>query len=155
MKPLASSLSFLQSIPNINTPHSRALFSLTLILIVGALFNADGAFFEWGTHRDMLRQVSVIGILACGMTLVIVSGGIDLSVGSIMALAAVLFSIAAIHAGWPVLLAVAAAIGAGFACGWVSGRIISRHNVQPFIATLAMMVFARGAAKLVSGGQKV
>jgi ribose/xylose/arabinose/galactoside ABC-type transport system permease subunit len=119
------------------------------------VFNADGAFFEWGTHRDMLRQVSVIGILACGMTLVIVSGGIDLSVGSIMALAAVLFSIASIHSGWPVLLAGLAAMGAGFACGWISGRVIAQYKVQPFIATLAMMVFARGAAKLVSGGQKV
>jgi ribose transport system permease protein len=155
MKPLASALPFLQSITIIRTPHTRALFSLALILLVGMVFNADGAFFEWGTHRDMLRQVSVIGILACGMTLVIVSGGIDLSVGSIMALAAVLFSIASIHSGWPVLLAGLAAMGAGFACGWISGRVIAQYKVQPFIATLAMMVFARGAAKLVSGGQKV
>lgn len=155
MKPLASSLPALQQIQIIRSPHARALFSLILILIVGSVFSADGAFFEWGTHRDMLRQVSVIGILACGMTLVIVSGGIDLSVGSIMALAAVLFSLAAIQAGWPVWLAGVAALGAGALCGGISGYFIARHRVQPFIATLAMMVFARGAAKLVSGGQKV
>jgi ribose transport system permease protein len=155
MKTLASVFPAVNSFPLLRTPHTRALFSLALILLVGGLFNADGAFFEWGTHRDMLRQVSVIGILACGMTLVIVSGGIDLSVGSIMALAAVLFSLAAIHSGWPVLLAGVAAMGAGFACGWASGRVIAKYKVQPFIATLAMMVFARGAAKLVSGGQKI
>ncbi|MEX2115932.1 MAG: ABC transporter permease [Bacteroidota bacterium] len=155
MKPLASVLPVVNSFPILRTPHTRALFSLALILAVGIFFNADGAFFEWGTHRDMLRQVSVIGILACGMTLVIVSGGIDLSVGSIMALAAVLFSLVAIHAGWPVWVAGLAAIGGGALCGWVSGRFIARYRVQPFIATLAMMVFARGAAKLVSGGQKV
>ena len=45
---------------------------------LGLVFNADGAFFKWDTHRDMLRQVSVFGILACGMTLVIIAGGIDL-----------------------------------------------------------------------------
>jgi len=155
MKHLASFLLAVNSLPLIRTPHTRALFSLALILIVGSAFSADGAFFEWGTHRDMLRQVSVIGILACGMTLVIVSGGIDLSVGSIMALAAVLFSLAAIQAGWPVWIAGLAAVGAGTLCGVISGHFIARHRVQPFIATLAMMVFARGAAKLVSGGQKV
>lgn len=155
MKSLASSFPLLRQIQIIRSPHARALFSLLLILIVGSVFSGDGAFFEWGTHRDLLRQVSVIGILACGMTLVIVSGGIDLSVGSIMALAAVLFSLATIQAGWPVWLAGLTALGAGGVCGGISGHLIAKYRVQPFIATLAMMVFARGAAKLVSGGQKV
>jgi len=52
-------------------PYARALIALIAIILVGALFNADGAFFKWGTHRDMLRQASVFGILACGMTVVI------------------------------------------------------------------------------------
>ena len=62
-------------------------------MLVGCIFNADGAFFKIGTHRDTLRQASVYGILACGMTLVIISGGIDLAVGSVLALVAVVFSI--------------------------------------------------------------
>ena len=60
--------------------------ALLLVLLIGIVFNADGAFFKVGTHRDTLRQASVYGILACGMTLVIIAGGIDLSVGSVLAL---------------------------------------------------------------------
>ena len=81
-------------------PWVRALAPLVFVLILGAVFNADGTFFKWDTHRDMLRQVSVFGILACGMTLVIITGGIDLSVGSILGFCAVLFSLLTIHLGW-------------------------------------------------------
>ena len=134
---------------------ARALASLLLIVLLGLIFNAEGAFFKWGTHRDMLRQVSVFGILACGMTLVIITSGIDLSVGSILGLSAVLFSMFSIHWGWPPWLAVIVCFAAGTACGAASGALIARFNIQPFIATLAMMVFARGMAKFVSGGQKI
>ena len=70
----------------------RALLALALVFAVGLVFHADGAFYRWDTHRAMLRQASVHGILACGMTLVIVTAGIDLAVGSVLALAAVLFA---------------------------------------------------------------
>jgi ribose transport system permease protein len=126
-----------------------------VIVLLGLIFNADGAFFKWGTHRDMLRQVSVYGILACGMTLVIITSGIDLSVGSILGLSAVLFSLFSIQWGWSPWLAIAACFAAGTACGAASGALVARFNIQPFIATLAMMVFARGMAKFVSGGQKI
>ena len=129
--------------------------SLLLVVVLGFIFNADGAFLKWATHRDMLRQISVFGILSCGMTLVIIAGGIDLSVGSILGLTAVLFSIFSIRWGWSPVLAVAATLGAGAICGGCSGALIARFKIQPFIATLAMMVFARGLAKLVSGGQKI
>lgn len=125
------------------------------MLLVGVVFNANGTFFEWGTTRDMLRQVSVYGILACGMTLVIISGGIDLSVGSVMALSAVTFSILGIHQQWPGFLAAGVTLAVGAACGGLSGWVIARFRMQPFIATLAMMVFARGVAKLLSGGEKI
>jgi ribose transport system permease protein len=103
----------------------------------------------------MLRQVSVYGILACGMTLVIIAGGIDLSVGSILGLSAVVFSMLSIHRGTTDIVAIAVTLLLGTACGLVSGGVIARFRVQPFVATLAMMVFARGVAKLVSGGEKV
>jgi ribose transport system permease protein len=119
------------------------------------MFNADGAFFKPGTHRDALRQASVYGILACGMTLVIICGGIDLSVGSVLAVSAVSLSIFSIHWGWPAWVAVLACLGIGLACGWISGSLTSWFGIQPFIATLAMMVFARGLAKTISGGMKV
>ncbi len=82
------------------SPAGRAVLALLLVLAVGAIFNADGAFFKLGTHRDTLREASVYGILACGMTLVIISGGIDLSVGSVLALVAVCCAQMAIHWDW-------------------------------------------------------
>jgi ribose transport system permease protein len=137
------------------SPSTRAMASLMVVFLLGLIFNADGAFFKWGTHRDMLRQVSVYGILACGMTLVIITSGIDLSVGSILGLTAVLFSLFSIQLGWSPWLVVIACFAAGAASGAASGALIARFNIQPFIATLAMMVFARGVAKYVSGGQKI
>jgi ribose transport system permease protein len=133
----------------------RAFLALLLVLAVGTAFNADGAFFQWGTHSAMLRQASVHGILACGMTLVIVTAGIDLAVGSVLGLSAVVFSLLTIHVGWGALPAVAAVLGAGALLGAASGGLVSGFGLQPFIVTLAMMVFARGLAKLVSGGQKI
>jgi len=136
-------------------PWVRALAPLVLVLIIGVVFNAHGAFYAWGTHRDMLRQVSVYGILACGLTLVIITGGIDLSVGSLLGFTAVFFAQLTIHQTWPALPAVLMVLLAGSACGLVSGELISRFRMQPFIATLAMMVFARGLAKTISHGEKV
>ncbi len=137
------------------SPWVRALSALLYVFLLGLVFHADGAFFQWGTHRDMLRQISVIGMLACGMTLVIITAGIDLAVGSILGLNAVLFAMLSLRLSWPPLLALAACLMAGIACGAISGGIIARFKMQPFIATLAMMVFARGLAKSISGGEKV
>jgi ribose transport system permease protein len=133
----------------------RAFLALLLVLAVGAAFNADGAFFQWSTHSAMLRQASVHGILACGMTLVIVTAGIDLAVGSVLGLSAVVFSLLTIHMGWGAFPAIAAVLGVGVLLGAASGGLVSGFGLQPFIVTLAMMVFARGLAKLVSGGQKI
>jgi len=139
----------------LQSPFIRALAALLFVLALGALFNAEGAFFKWNTHRDMFRHISVFAILACGMTLVIITAGIDLSVGSILGFTAVLFSIFCIHQGWSPWIAAPVCILAGAACGAASGGLVARFKIQPFIATLAMMVFARGLAKWVSGGQKI
>lgn len=136
-------------------PATRALLALLLVLLIGCVFNAHGAFFKMGTHRDALRQASVFGILACGMTLVIISGGIDLAVGSVLALVAVSFSLMTIHWGWTAWAAIPVALLLGLACGAISGGITAWFDIQPFIATLAMMVFARGLAKTISGGTKI
>jgi ribose transport system permease protein len=136
-------------------PATRALLALILVVFLGCVFNADGAFFKIGTHRDALRQASVFGILACGMTLVIISGGIDLAVGSVLALAAVSFALMSIHWGWPPWISIPITLAVGMLCGAISGSAAAWFGIQPFIATLAMMVFARGLAKTVSGGMKV
>ncbi len=136
-------------------PATRAGLALALVWVLGVVFNADGAFFKLGTHRDTLRQASVFGILACGMTLVIVGGGIDLAVGSILALVAVSFALTSIHWGWAPWAAIPLCLLVGAGCGAVAGGVTAWFDVQPFIATLAMMVFARGLAKTVSHGMKV
>ena len=139
----------------LRTPFVRAVIALLFVLIIGAVFNAEGAFFRWDTHRDMLRHISVFGILACGMTLVIITAGIDLSVGSLLGFTAVLFSLFSLQSGWSPWLAIPACLLAGTVSGMVSGGLVAKFKIQPFIATLAMMVFARGMAKWVSGGQKI
>ncbi len=139
----------------VTSPAGRAFLALLLVLIIGVFFNADGAFFKIGTHRDTLRQASVYGILACGMTLVIISGGIDLSVGSVLALVAVCCAQMAIHWNWSAWLVAPACLIIGVCCGGASGFVTARLGVQPFIATLSMMVLARGLAKYASGGMKV
>jgi ribose transport system permease protein len=137
------------------SPAGRALLALLLVIAAGLIFNADGAFFKIGTHRDTLRQASVYGMLACGMTLVIVCGGIDLAVGSMVGLSAVCAAQMAIHWNWPAWQTVPACLAAGALCGAVSGVVTAGLRVQPFIATLSMMVLARGLAKYASGGMKV
>jgi ribose transport system permease protein len=134
---------------------ARAMLALVLVFLVGCVFHADGSFYKWSTHSAMFRQAAVHGILACGMTLVIITAGIDLAVGSILALAAVVFSLLTIHMGWSAVWAFAAVLGTGMALGAASGGLIAGFGLQPFIVTLAMMVFARGLAKFVSGGQKI
>jgi ribose transport system permease protein len=139
----------------LRSPLLRAFAALVLVFLIGIMFNADGAFFSWNTHRDMLRHISVFAILACGMTLVIITAGIDLSVGSLLGLTAVLFSLFSLQMGWSPWLALLACLAVGATLGAASGGLIGRFKIQPFIATLAMMVFARGLAKWVSGGQKI
>ena len=137
------------------TPVARALLALLLMIVIGCIFSADGAFYRWSVHRDMLRQVSVLGILACGMTVVIISAGIDLSVSSLLALAAVTFAWLTMPHGWPALAAIPVVLAVGAVLGSISGVLVARMRIQPFIVTLAMMVFGRGLAKVISGGRKI
>ena len=137
------------------SPVLRAVLALVVVLVLGFIFHADGAFLKIGTHRDALRQASIYGILACGMTLVIISGGIDLAVGSVVGLTAVCFSRMTIWMGLPPALTILISLLIGACTGLVSGFLVAYPRLQPFIATLAMMVFARGMAKTMSGGVKV
>lgn len=139
----------------VKNPWLRALLPLLVVLALGAIFNGRGAFFEWQTHRALLREISVHGMLACGLTLVIVAGGIDLAVGSVLALSAVVFSLLTMHRGMSSGLALAIVLSVGTLTGVASGALVAWARIQAFIVTLAMMVFARGLAKRLSGGQKV
>lgn len=139
----------------------RGLLALVVVIALGVLFTprnletGHSIFLTWQTQSDILFEYSEYGLLACGMTLVILTGGIDLSVGSIVGFAATLFALLLIGHGWGVGAAAGACLAAGATAGLVNGVLISRFRMQPFVATLAMMVAARGAAKVISGGIKV
>jgi len=137
------------------SPALRALLPLLVVVALGCVFNQQGAFFQWSTHRDMLREISVVGTLACGMTVVIITAGIDLSVGSVLALCAVSFALLTMHQGLAGIWAIPVVLSVGAVAGAVSGLLIARARIQAFVVTLAMMVFARGLAKYLSGGKKV
>lgn len=103
---------------------------------------------------NVLEQTSINAIIAVGMTFVIVSAGIDLSVGSIVALSGVVLA-SALQQGWPVAAAVPVALGVGTACGLVNGLLVTAGRLPPFIATLGMMSVARGLALMWAEGRPI
>jgi ribose transport system permease protein len=126
-------------------------------LVVLCLFLAV-ATDTFATPRNLLNvldQVTVLGIMAVGMTFVILLGGIDLSVGSVLALSMMVMGYSNAELGIPLPVAMGVGIIAGGVCGLVSGFLITRFEVPPFIATLAMMSVARGLANMITDGQQI
>ncbi len=103
---------------------------------------------------NVAQQTSINAIVAVGMTFVIISGGIDLSVGSIVALSGVVLG-SLLQGGQPLAVALAAALAVGIACGLLNGALVSVGGLPPFIATLGMMSVARGAALVFTEGRPV
>lgn len=124
-----------------------------LIVLVVVMSFLSPFFMTFNNLFNVATQISVIAILAFGQTFVIVSGGIDLSVGSVLALAGIVFGWASVVAGLPVVLALLLGLGAGAAIGLVNGLLITLGKLPPFIATLAMLSAARGLALVISNGQ--
>ncbi len=126
------------------------------LVVVYALFAAlrFSRFVTWNNSEIMLQQTAVIGVGAIGMTVVIISGGIDLSVGSIIALCSVVVAILLQH-GWSAWTAAAACVAVGGAAGAGAGVLITRLRLMPFIVTLGTMGIWRGLAKGLSNEQPV
>lgn len=134
----------------------NALGPLLALLAVYLLFALIGPeSFRSGRNLETIaRQTTLVGLAALGMTLVIISGGIDLSVGSAVALATVVIAVTLNRGAAPAAAALAA-VATCVACGLVTGLLITRLRVVPFIVTLGMMLLVRGAAKGLSREQKV
>ncbi len=126
-----------------------------LACIFSPVRRGEMIFLDAGNLTDILRQVSEKGILAVGMTFVILVGGIDLSVGSVLAFAATLSSVMLMRGGYGTLETVIAVLAAGLLVGIVNAAVITKGRIQSFVVTLAMMSAARGLARLVSGGSGV
>lgn len=128
------------------------------LLAVIALFSLDAevrSYFLTGANfKIILIQSVIVAIGALGMTMIIVSGGIDLSVGSVVALTSVAAATLLNH-GWPAVAVGGAVIAAGGLIGLFNGAIIAGLRMMPFIVTLGMMGMARGSAKWLAGNQTV
>jgi ribose transport system permease protein len=125
-----------------------------LVLLCAALWILSPHFLTVSNLLNIAEQTSINAIVAVGMTFVILSAGIDLSVGSIVALAGVVLG-AALQAGYGLAAGVGAALAAGVLCGLANGALISAGGLPPFIVTLGMMSVARGAALLFTEGRPV
>ncbi|MER6529902.1 substrate-binding domain-containing protein [Streptomyces sp. NPDC001508] len=126
-----------------------------LIVLVIALSALSGDFLTTDNLLNIGVQAAVTAILAFGVTFVIVSAGIDLSVGSVAALSATVLAWSATRHGVPVALAVLLAIATGIACGLVNGFLIAYGKLPPFIATLAMLSVGRGLSLVISQGSPI
>ncbi len=122
-----------------------AIFALAII-VTANVFLTPG-FATWATASNLALQVATTVLAATGLTLVIAAGGIDLSVGSVMALAAAVVAVSLPHG---ILLATAAALAAGAAIGAANGAMTARFGIQPIVVTLAMLIAGRGLAEVVS-----
>ncbi|MFD3973111.1 substrate-binding domain-containing protein [Streptomyces cyaneofuscatus] len=126
-----------------------------LVVLVVAMSLLSGDFLTTQNLLNVGVQAAVTAILAFGVTFVIVSAGIDLSVGSVAALSATVLAWSATSASVPVVLAVVLAIATGIACGFVNGALVSYGKLPPFIATLAMLSIARGLSLVISQGSPI
>src|SRR5215207_5797921 len=126
-----------------------------LILLCVFLSLATDTFLSVRNGLNILDQITVLGIMAVGMTFVILIGGIDLSVGSVLALAMMVMGWLANVMGVPLPVSILIALVAAGICEMVSGVLITAFRVPPFIATLAMMSVARGLANMITDGQQI
>lgn len=127
-------------------------FVLFIMIIVCSFLNSN--FLTFSNLSNISSQLAVTTILACGATMLIISGMIDLSCGSVLALAGVL-SVASYKSTNNMILAILVAIIIGVICNLINGIMITKFKVPPFIATLAMLTMARGAALKYTAGQNI
>jgi ribose transport system permease protein len=128
---------------------------LGLILLCVIFTFTTNVFFSVRNALNILDQVTVLGILAVGMTLVIVIGGIDLSVGSILAFGMMVMGWLKDSFNVPLPLAILIALLCGAVCGLINGLLVTKARLPAFIATLAMMSISRGLANIVTDGRQV
>ena len=147
---------------NIETtlPPSRSLFradaaqkllafaGLLVLLVVFSV--ASPNFFTFDNVVGILLATAVNGILALGVTFVIITGGIDLSVGTVMTLASVMAGVIITLLGLPIALGILVALATGALAGYINGLTIARMKIPPFIATLGMMMIAKGLSLVIS-----
>ena len=124
------------------------LFIITVVLVIFA-----PTFRQWVAVKDVFEQSTVLLIMAMGTTVILISGGLDLSVGSILALASVITGSLLIMDGIPVWVAVLGGLLSGMVCGLINGLVITITRIPTLVATLGMMMIARGVANMIGAGK--
>jgi ribose transport system permease protein len=135
--------------------HHRLLAFASLIVLVAGFSLASPNFMQTSNIIAILQATSVNGVLAIAATLVIITGGIDLSVGTLMTFCAVICGVVLTFLGLPLPLGVVGAILAGAAAGFCSGTFVAKLKVPPFIATLGMMLILKGLSLVISGTRPI
>lgn len=135
--------------------HQRVLAFASLIVLLIGFSVASPNFMQTSNMIAILQATSVNGVLAIAVTLVIITGGIDLSVGTMMTFCAVITGVVLTYAGMPLPLGVMAAVLTGAACGACSGTFVAKMAIPPFIATLGMMLILKGLSLVISGTRPI
>ena len=134
----------------------QTLLAFASLLALMTFFTlASGNFLQTDNMVSILQATAVNGVLAIACTFVIITGGIDLSVGTLMTFCAVMAGVFLTYWGLPIYVGVLAAIGFGALCGFTSGVLIAKLKVPPFIATLGMMMLLKGLSLVISGTKPI
>ena len=123
--------------------------AIFLIMYIGAMIFLGGGFLNAQNLFNILMQQSALIITACGMSLVMITGGIDISVGGVVALVCMSCAVSLDYLHWNVPMSILLALGIGLAYGIVQGFLVAYLEIQPFIISLAGMFFARGMTTIV------
>lgn len=135
--------------------HQKLLAFASLIVLVLGFSLANGDFFQVDNILSILQAASVNGVLAVGVTLIIITGGIDLSIGTMMTFCAVITGVVLTWMGAPLLVGVLTALATGAVCGLISGTLVAKAKIPPFIATLGMMLVLKGLSLIVTGTKPI
>lgn len=135
--------------------HQRVLAFASLIVLLIGFSLASPNFMQTSNMIAILQATSVNGVLAIAVTLVIITGGIDLSVGTMMTFCAVITGVVLTYAGLPLIVGVLAAVMTGAFCGFCSGTFVAKLAIPPFIATLGMMLILKGLSLVISGTRPI
>lgn len=135
--------------------HQKVLAFASLVALMLVFSIASPNFFQTSNILAILQATSVNGVLAVAATLVIITGGIDLSVGTLMTFCAVMTGVVLTYLGLPLPLGILAAIGTGTCAGFISGTLVAKMKIPPFIATLGLMLILKGLSLVVSGTRPI
>ncbi len=143
-------ITFKRVLSNINRNNTIYIF---LLLVIFSSIMTDN-FFTEGNLTNLLRQNASLGIVSFGMLMVILTGGIDLSVGAGLTLGNIIFAYT-LKTGQPFIVALLYAVFAGFLCGLISGYMVAYQKLAPFVVTLAVLSIAKGASYIICNGASI